>query len=113
MTTQEIVSKLWNLCNVLRDLLVGHLGNSRIQLLGGKALPIQRQAQGAQPLAGQLLRPCADNVQGGDLIQIGLDIVCERVQIIFGLAAAAVASGMLQKLGGQAEKGAYLLQAGA
>ena len=54
--------------NISGNFLVGHLGNSGIELLGGKALPVQCQAQGAQALAGQFPWPCADDIQCSNLI---------------------------------------------
>lgn len=65
------------------DLLIGEFGNSGVQLLGGKALPIQRQAQIPQALPGQLFGPGADNVQRRNLIEMGFDIVGKRIQIVF------------------------------
>ena len=83
--------------NIGGDFLVGHLRDSRIQLLGGKALPVQRQAQGAQALTGQFLRLCTNDIQCGNFIQIGLDVIRKCVQIIFRLTAIAIAPGMFQE----------------
>ena len=141
MTTQEIVSKLWNLCNVLRDDGITYhqyvteltyilflkmaketdkeskfaegitlqenkdgqeltpeqktqnhekqivmeyswdklISKSGVELLGGKALPIQRQAQILQARPSQLLWPGADDVQRRNFIDMGLYIVSEGI----------------------------------